>query len=184
MNKKALQSLIFASGLALGGIGTGVYYNTKSRDPHQEKDLSAFYDNVFDREFFGQERSPFARMEKMRREMDKVFDTQSSFDNWYGSKFGGDIGGIKQEEDPRSITYRIDLKGIDKSTLKTEVNQGQITISGESSSLQAEEEGTVEQRSETFQSFRRSFPVPAGVDERNVKIEAEDDELVIRFPKS
>lgn len=192
MNKKAVQSLIFASGLALGGLGTGLYMKNQDQTPELSfpgKDLTTFYDRVFDQDFFRREQSPFEQMEKMRKEMDKFFEStmldfpKIAFDDWYGSKFGGSIGEIEQTEDEKYVYFTVDLEGVDKSTVKADVSGGHVTVSGSQGNIQAkEEEGTI-QNSESYQTFRRSFPVPGGVDPNKVEIETKETELVIKFPK-
>jgi HSP20 family protein len=97
----------------------------------------------------------------------------------------GDFGHeLKQEEDNKSITYRLDLAGLNKDTVKVTVEGGQVNISGENKTVQAQEEkgGTV--RSESYSSFERSFPVPEGTDPTQVSVQHEANELVIRFPKT
>ncbi|MFL5785167.1 MAG: Hsp20/alpha crystallin family protein [Bacteriovoracaceae bacterium] len=96
----------------------------------------------------------------------------------------GDFGHeLKQDEDSKSITYRLDLTGLNKDTIKVSVEGGQVNISGENKTVQAQEEkgGTV--RSESYSSFERSFPVPEGTDPTQVSVQHETNELVIRFPK-
>lgn len=187
-----MQSLIFASGLALGGLGTGLYMKNKDQAPDllfPKKDLTTFYDNVFDRDFFKRNQSPFEQMEKMRKEMDKFFEStmqdfsKITFDDWYGSKFGGSIGEIEQNEDDKYVYFKIDLEGVDRNTLKTDVSGGHVTISGSRSDIQAEEDTDSKIRSESYQSFHRSFPVPSGVDDGRVEFESKDNELLIKFPK-
>src|SRR5690606_37718248 len=106
-----------------------------------------------------------------------------TFDDWYSSKFGGTIGDVKREEDSKYVYYKIDLKGIDQNTIKTDVSGGQVTISGSHSNIQAEEEKGASTKSESYQSFQRSFPVPGGVDPNKVEFETKDRELIIKFPK-
>lgn len=193
MNKKAIQGLIFSSGLALGALGSGLYFHNEDKSSDlmfPKKDLTSLYENVFDRNFFQRNDSPFEQMEKMSKEMDKFFDatmrdfSKVTFDDWYGTKFGGSIGDIKQEEDSNYVYYRVDLRGVDPNTIKTDVSNGQVSISGSRSDIQAEEEKGSVARSESYESFHRSFPVPAGVNTGKVEFETKDDELVIKFPKT
>lgn len=192
MNRKAMQSLIFAGGLTIGALGAGIYFHKQNQDTDllmPKRDLTTLYDNMFDREFFRQSHHPFEQMEKMRRDMDKFFQSSMNdfsrftFEDWYGSKFGGSIGDVRQEEDAKYVYYKINLKGIDKNTIKTDVSGGQVTISGSNSNIQAEEEKGASIRSEGHQFFKRSLPVPGGVDPNKVQFETTDDELVIKFPK-
>lgn len=192
MNKKAIYSLIFAGGLAVGAAGTGLY--VKNQDhvadrPVTNRNLTSLYNNMFDKDFFRQSDAPFDQMEKMRKDMDKFFESSMkdfskvTFDDWYGSKFGGSIGDIKQQEDAKYVYYKIDLKGIDRNSIKTEVNGGQVIISATGSDIQAQDERDQHSRVENYRSFQRSFPVPAGVDPNKVKFETKGDELLIKFPK-
>jgi HSP20 family molecular chaperone IbpA len=190
MNKKALQSLIFAGGLAVGATGAGFYFHQSEKQVSlPQSQLTTLYDDLFDKKFFSQSRSPVLQMEKKREDMDKFFSSslqdfpKVTFKDWYGSKFGGNIGEMKYDEDSKFVTYKVDLSGIDPETLKTDISGGQVTISASGSKMQAQEEEGVSQKTNFQQSFHRSFPVPEGVDPNRVEIKQSGNELIIKFPK-
>lgn len=192
MNKKAMQALIFASGLGMGALGSGLYFKNESKISDVQfpkRDLTTFYNKVFDKDFFQRDRSPFEEMEKMRKEMDSLFEStmkdhsKITFDDWYGSKFGGTIGDIDQDEDDKFVYYKVDIQDVDRDTIKTDVSGGQVTISGSRSEIQAEEAEGTDVKAESYQSFHRSFPVPSGVNADKVEFETKGNELVIKFPK-
>ncbi|HXH75989.1 MAG TPA: Hsp20/alpha crystallin family protein [Bacteriovoracaceae bacterium] len=187
MNKKLIIPLTFAIGLGLGGAGTHFYKeHQEAKDPITvtQKKFDNLYSNLFNDNFFSDRTSPFEQMEKLRAEMDKKFNEGAGFDNWFADKFGGSINEIKQDEDDKFVYYRLDLEGLDKDSVKIDVINGQVNISGEKSDIQAEEDpsggGT---RSEFYQSFQRSFPVPEGVDSDKVDFKTEGDQIVVKFPK-
>jgi HSP20 family molecular chaperone IbpA len=59
------------------------------------------------------------------------------------------------------------------------VEDGQVTISGETSEKSETENGTTGMSS----SFERSFPVPENVDAKKFQIEPSDRKVIVKFPK-
>lgn len=188
MNKSLLLVLTFVGGAAIGIFGTKAYEAEMSKDvshvPTPARSLATFYDRVFDDDFFAQNQAPIRQMQKMREEMARTFSEQPSFDSWFEGKFGGALSEIAQEEDKNFVYYRLGLNGIDKESVKIDVMGNQFTISGERSEVQAQEEGNEESQLEYYHSFRRSLPVPRGVDASKVSFRTEGDHIVIQFPKA
>ncbi len=155
------------------------------------KRLDRFFDDTFDNDFFDPHFSPFKQMEKMRENMDKLFeqhfggrDHSQLFDSWFNDKYGGSVFDIEQEEDDKHVYYKIRLEGVDQNNLKIEVEDGMLNISGDIVETREEASRGTISKSNFRQHFYRSFPVPANVDADKVQFETKEDIIIVKFPKS
>lgn len=150
----------------------------------KQSDVDSLFDQFYQNHFFGQTLDPFEEMRKMREEMLKDFEHpntgQGMFNRWYQKKFGGgNVGEVQKREDSKFVYYDIHIEGLDKDKLKFNVEDGQINISGQT------EKKSEENQSQTYfsSSFRRSFPVPHGVDASKMQLDQTKDVLTLKFPK-
>jgi HSP20 family molecular chaperone IbpA len=120
--------------------------------------------------FLGQD--PFMAMRKMREQMEQEMRGGGA-----GAMLGFDMEGggaeITAKEDAKSISYEI--KDVVGGTLNTQVNNGMLTVSGESKQIH----GSISMQS----SFQRSFSLPPNVDAAKMETISEKDKVVLRFPK-
>lgn len=155
------------------------------RNTHTEAQIghsfnSSFFDNLFNDDFFGKSKNPFAEMQRIQKQMLREFnrpDTfQSSFDNWYKNKFGGgNVYELTQREDDKFIYYEIELEGLHPQKVDVDVKEGQVFISGSA-------EATTKD-SFLESTFQRSFPVPPNVDANKLNMEQLNDKIIVKFPK-
>jgi HSP20 family protein len=117
---------------------------------------------------------PFQHMQKMREEMDEFM--KSSFHSFGSLDLNsGGVASIETDEDKRYVYYRIKFDGIDKESLRVEVQNGHVSIFGE--------KRVEQQKVHSSFTFSRTLPVPSGVDEDRVSIESKNDFLELKFPK-
>lgn len=103
------------------------------------------------------------------------FDT--FYDSFFNDPYFTDMETkLDQGEDSEFVYYKIPLDEVDKDTLKVDVKDGHVSVSGKKSE--------VKDGLESYQSFQRVFPVPEGVEESKVSFETKDDEFVIKFLKT
>lgn len=138
---------------------------------------------------------PFDQIDKMHDQMRKRMD------QFFGRSFGNSFGGsafdidpflgssfttnnikINRYEDDKYKYIEISGKGVDKESLKIDISGGMISISGEIKQIQEGNSSGSMSKSSYISKFNQSFNVPEGVDEANVKIESEDNKLIIKFP--
>ncbi|MCB9091190.1 MAG: Hsp20/alpha crystallin family protein [Halobacteriovoraceae bacterium] len=158
---------------------------------YKSKGFDSFFDKTFDDDFFGKDFSPFKQMEKMRENMNRLFEDQFNnsldnkyFDNWFEGRFGGSVFDIGESEDDKFVYYRIQLDGVDQNNLKIDVSNGQLNISGViNKESEKSSQGSLS-KSRVSQSFKRSFPVPLGVDADKVEFETKENEIIVKFPKT
>lgn len=183
---KRLISLIFVFILCSGVSASEKTPNSSSA----EHDLDKFYDNFFDDEFFRQNLAPFKQMEKIRKEMDKLFkestldpSTDTIFDNWFANKFGGELGDIEQKEDAKHVSYYIHVPGLEKENINVDVKDEMVNISGKMKEVKEKRKSDAIEKSTFSQRFERQFPVPPNVDSSKVDFKVEGENLIIQFPK-
>jgi|GEM_PF-6040334 len=161
----AFMFLLFRARPELAAFALG---NEQKRVQRQAEDPFA----AARQQLFGGGEDPFAAME----EMEKRF-TGQGFAGLMQLQ-GGDDQSVVEREDETSIYFEI--SGVDQSKLSTRVENGYLTIKGESKKLGGQQGGF----SATMQSsFQRTFPLPPNVDEKKMEMSSEKDKVILRFPK-
>lgn len=157
---------------------------------NQDSGIDKTLDSFFDDDFFRSSKSPFGEMEKMRERMMKQFGSSRDdlknglFDSWFKKKFGGGgPGDIQTREDEDFIYYDVVIKDLSNHKLDIRVEDDQIKISG-TIEKKSESNNNEESSRQFFSStFRRSFPVPPGVDDTKVQMEQDGEKIIIKLPK-
>ena len=143
------------------------------------------FDDYFDKDFFGGHENPFKEMEKIRKQMMDHFANlhkgfNHNFDGWFSDRFGGgDVSDFSQREDDKYVYYEIKIPGMDGNKTNIKIENGMVNISGDIKEINESKNG----RSEYISQYRRSLPVPDGVDAGKADISAESSKAIIKFPK-
>lgn len=131
--------------------------------------------------------NPFWEMDRIQEEMNRMFQNsyngrggvgQGMFSN--SMSFDSDMD-IKETEDGYEIKF--DMKGLDKEKVDIQINETSITVKGEHSQEDTEENKNSYFKAQSFGSFMKTIPLPVDADTTKVKTEKEGDSLVIRMPK-
>lgn len=188
-SKLFIGSLSFLLGVSAILIGQRIFEKPKqSLDVipklHSTYKMDSLLDQFYNDDFFGNAHDPFEQMRKMRKRMMKDFDAVENgggiFDSWYRKRFGGGHAGeVTQREDKDYVYYDIAIKDLNKEKLNVKVENGQISISGQTEK-KSQENGDAAFFSS---SFHRSFPEPPDVDAKKVQMESSQDKLTLKFPK-
>jgi HSP20 family protein len=123
-----------------------------------------------------------------RSEMDRLFDTflREPFGamDWPQWGVGAWSPAVDIAEDDKELTVRAELPGIDPKELDVTVVGSQLTLSGEKrESSESKDKGGY--HSETrYGSFRRTLPLPEGVDTEHVEAQYANGVLTLRLPKT
>jgi HSP20 family protein len=124
----------------------------------------------------------------VRNEMDRLFDTflrepfgAMDWPQWGAGKWSP---AVDVAEDDKELTVRAELPGIDPKELDVTVVDNQLVLSGEKrESSETKEKGVF--HSETrYGSFRRTLPLPEGVDTEHVAAQYTNGVLTLRLPKT
>lgn len=115
---------------------------------------------------------PFDDIKQMKTQMFNQFNRLDNFQD--------DIAGaMKEREDDKYIYYEIDTENQTPKELKVNVQGGQLSITGKIESKNESDDSS----SFYSSSFHRSFPVPENVDADKMRMEQENNKIVLKFPK-
>jgi HSP20 family molecular chaperone IbpA len=172
MKNKLIYLVIFLLGGIVFATGTKLYLDSKNRpaevvvqeSPKPKK--KSFFERFFDEDFFNDE-----VFEKMADQMAM------------GMVDVGQVGRLETSENDQYVIYEIFLDQVDKNSLKIDIKEGQITLSGQSR-FEKENQGQFgTSKSVSISSFTRSFPAPQGVKTEEVQIENKENSIILKFPK-
>lgn len=135
---------------------------------------------------------PFDQMDQlhdqMRKSMDQFFgksfgNSLFDIDPFSGSSFTTNNIKINRYEDGDYKYIEVSGEGVNKDSLQVNISDGMISISDEIKQNEENNNSNSISKSSYVSKFNQSFNVPSGVDETNVKIDSEDNKLIIKFPK-
>jgi len=131
---------------------------------------------------------PFAEMDRMREEMDQMFQdvfnrsSSKSKKGMFNNKLSYDSNFVLKERDNEYI-IECDISGLNQEKIDIEINEHSITVSGEYSEQTEEAYPESSFSSRSFGSFLRTFPVPEDADVSKLSTEKEANMLIIKLPK-
>src|SRR5205809_5132613 len=115
----------------------------------------------------------------LRREIDRLFDdtfTRDGF-NWTPA--------VDIKENDSEIRLDLELPGLKPEDVELTAENGVLTVRGEKKTERKEgEENRYHVVERTYGSFFRTFQLPQGIDENQIKAEFENGILSIRIPKA
>ena len=127
--------------------------------------------------FFGSGMRPLFGL---RREIDRLFDDvvgTTDESRWTPA--------VDVRETDKALALDVELPGIEPENVEVNVENGVLSITGEKRSGRTEEEkGRYHMIERSYGSFFRSFQLPAGVDESQIKASFHDGLLTVDIPKA
>lgn len=128
--------------------------------------------------------SPFRGFRDIQSEMDRFFD--EALGNW-GRRQGRQGTQQLAEWAPSmdvltkdgDLLIRVELPGVRQEDVDITLQDGILTISGEHKVDQEEERGGYHVRERRYGSFRRSMPLPEGIDESKIHARFENGVLEV-----
>ena len=125
----------------------------------------------------------------LHREVDRVFE---NFWSGFGapSPLGEKSGGlafdvrVDTSEDDKAYHVTAELPGMTEKDVEVTFADNTLTISGEKKEEKEVKEENYHRRERSFGSFRRSFTLPAEVDEGKISAAFKDGVMTIDLPKS
>lgn len=131
------------------------------------------------------EPSPIAAL---RDEMDRLFESflrePLGMVEWPFAGRGRWMPAVDVDEGPDEITVRAEIPGIDPKDLDVTVVGNQLVLSGEKKQSTEQSGRDFYQSEIRFGSFRRSLPLPEGVDTENVDAQYANGVLTLRMKKT
>jgi HSP20 family protein len=129
-----------------------------------------------------------APLVSFRNEMDRLFDTflREPFGpiDWPQWGVGKWSPPIDVAEDEKELTVRAELPGIDPKDLDVSVVDNHLVLSGEKKESSETKEKGVYHSETRYGSFRRTLPLPEGVDTEHVDAQYNNGVLTLKMPKT
>ena len=121
--------------------------------------------------------------ENMRKKMNKLMN------NFFTESFGNigmsqRIPAVDVYEGEDSVNVSLDLPGLNKEDIKLEYREGNLLVKGERNyEDKKENKDGFHQLERRYTGFSRVIPIPANVDENNIKAEYKNGVLEVTLPK-
>jgi HSP20 family protein len=116
----------------------------------------------------------------LRREIDRLFD-----DTFVGRGGTSWNPAVDIHETSNELRLDVELPGIREEDIQIEVENGMLSIRGEKSAERKEgEEGRYHLVERSYGSFFRSFQLPQGVDEKQIRANFNNGVLEVSIPKA
>lgn len=130
---------------------------------------------------------PFADMERIQEEMDRILEKSFSFPNQPGQgmltntmSFDTNLD-FKDTAEGYVITFN--MSGLDKDKVDVQINDHSITVKGEQTLQNQQQNPNGYFQSQSYGSFMKTVPLPEDADVTKIKTEKTGDKLVITMPK-
>ena len=130
------------------------------------------------------EMSPFAGLEALRHNMDRLFES------WASEVFGnGDSGGamwtphLDIEETDQAFVIHVDLPGVEQDAIDVHLEGNTLFLSGERKGERQKEEG-FSRYERWYGKFQRAFTLPVSVEADKIEAQYINGVLTVTVPKA
>lgn len=141
--------------------------------------------------------APFRPFEKLREEIDRVFDnfpsllSRSAFSSplfdsepFWRTWSRGAVPAVDIAEKDGAYEITAELPGMDEKNVEVKYSDGVLTIKGEKEEAIEEKKKDYHLSERRYGSFQRSFSVPSGVDGDKIEASFKKGVLTVTLPKS
>jgi len=151
---------------------------------------SVFDDNFFNQPYTGQNWNPYAEIERMQRDMDRMFNNAFSrfnnnpdFQQLFKESTATPAMDVK--EDNAKYTVIVDLPGADEKNISVNLDGQQLTVKGEQDFSQQKKDanGNVVFQERHTGTFQRSITLPEPVKQNGMVTKVDNGVLTITVPK-
>ncbi len=126
--------------------------------------------------------SPFAELENMRRQMDRLFESYR--ERPVGRTGAGVFPSINISEDKEAFYVSAELPGVKSSDLDLSVTDNQLTLAGERKITEETADARYHRREREAGRFSRAIALPGDVDADGVRAKMADGVLTVTVPKA
>ncbi len=127
---------------------------------------------------------PFRELEKMRREMDHLWDYFFEERPGRREEVGQWLPSLDLSETKDEFVVKAEVPGIDPKNIDISLSEGMLTIKGEKKQEKEEKDENYHFVERSYGSFIRSVRLPGQVQEDKVKASYKDGVLKVALPKS
>jgi len=125
-----------------------------------------------------------AELNRLRREIDRLFEDPFSFLAPSTSFFEGWTPAVDIREDNDRYVVKAELPGMKTEDIDVSIDDNTLTISGERKQEEEKKEGDTYRSERYFGRFQRSVTLPARVDANNIEATYKDGVLTVIVPKT
>jgi HSP20 family protein len=123
-------------------------------------------------------RRPFEGLTTWNDEFDNFFDDNFTTENirstWYPA--------VDIEHKEKEYVLKADIPGLKKEDIKVTIENGSLTLKGERKSEHEENKNNYHRIERTYGTFQRSFKIPEGLTEKQIKAKYDDGVLELTIP--
>jgi HSP20 family protein len=131
------------------------------------------------------ELTPFRDFERMRREMDRFWDSFFDVAPRRKTEEGGEwFPSLDVSETKNDIVVKAELPGMDPKDIDISLSDGSLILKGERKTEKEEKEEGYHLIERSFGKFYRTVPLPQGVQSDKINASYKDGVLKITLPKS
>ncbi|MGK7917308.1 MAG: Hsp20/alpha crystallin family protein [Prochloraceae cyanobacterium] len=127
--------------------------------------------------------SPFREIDRLQRQMNRLFD-DIALPTWDKDYRFNLVPAAELSETEDAIHLKLEIPGMEASDLDVEVTKDSVSISGERKEETKTEEKGVTKSEFRYGKFHRIIPLPAQVENTNVKAQYKDGILTLNLPKA
>lgn len=126
---------------------------------------------------------PLREIESLQREMNRLSDSLSTSEN-------GDISSVafmpaaELHETPHSIELKLEIPGMEAKDIDVRVTEQAVAVTGERRSESKTEQGGMSRSEFRYGKFQRVIPLPARVQNTQVKADYKNGVLSLSLPKA
>ena len=125
-----------------------------------------------------------AQFHDMRKKMLQLLQEEGGSPNLaFGNLVDTPDTNIESKEDDKNYYFEIDLTNIDQNSLKMDIKDGYLYVTGEMKKETQEQSNMGVSSSMVISSFSKTVPIPSDANPKKAKIEQHDAVLPITLPK-
>lgn len=125
---------------------------------------------------------PFQEIENLQRDMNRLFDRLTTTN---GDGFGNGFAPAAELQDtPDAIHLKLEIPGMDAKDIDVQVSAEAVSVSGERKEETKTEEKGMTRTEFRYGKFQRVIPLPARVQNTDVKAEYKNGVLQLTLPKA
>jgi len=123
--------------------------------------------------------SPFTELERMRREMDRLFETVAGH-----TPTAGVFPLVNVTQDPECYYIRAELPGVQADRIEVTAAHNSVAISGTRERPREDEKVSYHRRERPEGAFRRTVTLPGDFDSGKIEARHVDGVLMLSLPKA
>jgi HSP20 family protein len=130
------------------------------------------------------ELTPFGDFERMRRDMDRLWDSFFERGTLRGEEAGEWLPSLDVAETKNEIVVKAEVPGLEPKDIDISLSDGLLTIKGEKKQEREEKEENYHLVERTYGSFTRSIRLPKEVQSDKINASYKNGILKVVLPKS